>query len=110
MTFKEKQQVISNLINVPDKDKRKFWSKEINFLNILHEKYPNKKFWTNLSFYDKLDSLLLLRSGYYAEELDKKYKLFNYVIPEPKIIKLGKKTGETIIFNKKPKTIKDFLS
>lgn len=110
VTFKEKQEVISRLINVPNKDKRKFWSKEVKFLNILYEQYPDKKFWTSLSFSDILDSLLLLRSGYYAEELHKKYKLFHYKVPKPKKINLGKKTGETIIINKKPKTIKDFLS
>lgn len=110
MNHKEKQKVIENIVSVPDKGKRIFWAKEIKFLNILFEKYPDKKFWTNLSFYDKLDSMLLLRSGYYAEELKKKYKKFNYKIPQCDEIILGDKCGEDLNISRPIKTIKDFLS
>ena len=110
VTFKEKQEVISRLINVPDKDKRKFWSKEVKFLNILYEQYPDKKFWTSLSFSVILDSMLLLRSGYYAEILASKYRLFKFEFPKDKPIKLGKKCTDDVEVSSKPKTIKDFLS
>lgn len=110
MTHREKQKVIGNIVSVPDKSKRIFWAKEIKFFNILFEKYPDKKFWTNLSFYDKLDSMLLLRSGYYAGELNKKYKKFNYTIPEDKKIILSDKCGKDMNISKQIKTIKDFLS
>ena len=48
------------------------------------EKYPDENFWGKLSFPDKFDSLLLLRSGYHAETLRLKYKKFNYIIPAKK--------------------------
>jgi hypothetical protein len=110
VTHKEKQQVITNLVNIPDKGRRVFWGREIKNLNILLEIYPGKKFWTNLSFYDKLDSIILLRSGYYAKELEKKYKRFHYKIPSFDKPKLGEVSGDSININKKPKTLKDFLS
>ncbi len=110
MTHNEKRQIISRLINLPDKNKRAFWGKEIKVLNTLIEKYPSKKFWTSLSFYDKLDSMVLLKSGFFANELKAKYQLFNYKIPKPPKYELGEKCGEDIATNTRPKTIKDFLS
>ena len=35
----EKKEVIHNLLNVPEKNKRGFWAREINFLNGLYEFY-----------------------------------------------------------------------
>ena len=95
---------------MPDKGKRLFWAREIKNLNILLEQYPNKKFWTNLSFYDKLESVIVMRSGYYSKELEKKYKRFHYKIPSFNKPKLGDISGDDIVINKKPKTLKDFLS
>lgn len=110
MTHKEKKLVIENLISIPSQGKRLFWAKEIKFLNILLEKYPNKKFWTNLSFYDKLDSMLLLRSGYYSNELELKYKRFNYKIPPKEEVILGDIVAQKIEYKKPINTIKKFLS
>jgi hypothetical protein len=110
MKHKAKKVIIENLINVPDKGKRIFWAKEIKFLNILIEKYDDEDFWLKLSFPDKFDSLLLLRSGYYAETLRLKYKKFNYIIPDKEEIPLHKeKFGETLNFTKTTKTLRKFL-
>lgn len=98
------------MVLVPDKDKRNFWSKEIKFLNILYEIYPSTKFWMSLSFPTTLDSMLLLRSGYYAQQLKSKYNLFQYKPKKDTRIKLSKKPAEDVIFNKKNKTVKNFLS
>ena len=40
-------------------------------LNILIEKYPEDFFWKGLTFDKKFDSIIVLRSGYYSEELEK---------------------------------------
>lgn len=110
MTHKEKKQVIERLVSVPDTQKRIFWGREIKTFNILYGIYPDKKFWTNVSFFDKVDSLILFRSGYYAKELEKKYRLFNYKIPPKQEITLGPKSGKDLKLPNKPKTLKDFLS
>lgn len=110
MTHTEKKKVIEKLLNVPDKQKRLFWGREIKTLNILLEFYPESKFWKGLTFPQKLDSMILFRSGFYQNELKRRYNLFKYNIPTKKEIKLGKKEGEDYINKNKIKTIKDFLS
>ena len=50
-----------------------------------------------------------LRGDWGKNFVKKKYLDFNYVIPVKQKIKLGDKTGEDKIINKKPKTIRDFL-
>ena len=54
--------------------------------------------------------MLLLRSGYYADILASKYRLFKFEFPKDKPIKLGKKCTDDVEVSSKPKTIKDFLS
>lgn len=110
MTHTEKKKLIEKLIIVPEKQKKIFWGREIKSLNILLGLYPIDLFWKGLSFPKKLDSLILFRSGYYADELKKKYNRFNYKIPPPNNIELGEKTGEDYKKQIKPKNIKDFLS
>lgn len=110
MTHTEKKKVIESLVNVPKTQKRHFWSREIGSLNILIESYPEDIFWKGLTFPKLFDSIIVLRSGYYAKELQKKYNLFKYDIPEKQSIKLGEKSGEDYVYKKKPKTILDFLS
>ena len=110
MKHSAKKAIIEKLVSVPDKQKRIFWAKEIKFFNILLAKYPNEIFWNKLKFPDKFDSLLLLRSGYYAEDLRLKYKRFNYIIPQKKETPLhDKKFGEDLELPSKPKTLKEFL-
>lgn len=110
MTQTEKKKIIEKLTDPPKTQKRLFWAREIKSLNILLEAYPIDSFWKGLSFPKKLDSLILLRSGYYAGQLKKKYNRFNYKIPPNKQIDIKEKTGEDYIKQNKPKNIKEFLS
>lgn len=108
MKHSDKKEIINRLLNVPEKQKRLFWSREIKTLNILLETYPIENFWIKVSFSNKLDSLILFRSGYYKSELDKKYKRYQYKIPQTPDITLGNKSGEDYIPNKKPQTLREF--
>jgi len=67
VTQTEKKKVIEKLIEQPKTQKRLFWGREIKSLNILIESYPIDGFWKGLSFPKKLDSIIVLRSGYYAD-------------------------------------------
>lgn len=109
MTHTQKKKVIERLVVVPSTQKRNFWAREIKSLNILMHLYPGDFFWNNLSFPDKIDSIIVLRSGYYNTELIKKYRRFNYKIPPSKKIELGEKCGKDYNKETKPKTIRDFL-
>lgn len=110
MKHTAKKKIIESLIDVPNQGKRVFWAKEIKFLNILMEKYPDENFWGKLSFPDKFDSLLLLRSGYHAETLRLKYKKFNYIIPAKRDIPLhDEKFGKDLKFPQTTKTLRKFL-
>lgn len=110
MTHTEKKKIIESLIEVPKKDKRHFWAREIKSLNILIESYPEDIFWKGLTFPQKLDSIIVLRSGFYQKELQKKYNIFKYKVPTEIKLTLGKKTGKDYTAKEKPKTITDFLS
>ena len=110
MTHTEKKKIIEKLVVVPKVQKRNFWSREIKSLNILIESFPEDIFWKGLTFPKLFDSIIVLRSGYYAKELQKKYNLYKYNIPQKQSIQLGEKSGEDYINKKKPKTILDFLS
>lgn len=74
------------------------------------ESYPSDFFWNNLSFPDEIDSIIVLRSGYYNKELIKKYRRFNYEVPSLEEIELGEKCGEDYNKETKPRTIREFLS
>lgn len=110
VTHTEKKNILEKLVVIPDKGKRNFWGREMQSLNILIEKYPEDFFWKGLTFDKKFDSIIVLRSGYYSEELEKKYKRFKYVIPKSNNIKIGEKQGEDYVQNNKRKTLRDFLS
>jgi len=110
VTQTEKKKVIESLIKVPEKNKRLFWGREIKTLNILLEKYPSDFFWFNLRFPEPLDTMIVFRSGYYADELSKRFKRFNYKIPKKETIQLGEISGENISIKKINKNLKSFLS
>lgn len=110
MTHSDKKKIINNLIEVPETNKRMFWAKEIKFLNILIESYPSEKFWKGVCFSKKFETLNLLRSGYFSEELKKKFKRFNYKIPKKPVLDLQEKCGEDYNKPKKIITKRDFLS
>lgn len=105
----ERKKIIERLLIVPKFNKRAFWAKETKFLMELIEKFPDLNFWNKIKLPKKYDSLLALRGDWGKTFLKKKYLDFNYIIPEKQKIKLGDKTGEDKIINKKPKTIRDFL-
>jgi len=110
VTHTEKKKLIEKLVIVPEKQKRIFWGREIKSLNFLLEQYPEDFFWKGLTFDKKFDSIIILRSGYYANELNKKYKRFKYIIPEKPKIELKEKSGKDYKKNIKHKTLRDFLS
>jgi hypothetical protein len=110
VTHTEKKKVIERLVVVPKEQKRHFWSREIKSLNILLDSYPSDFFWQNLSFSDKVNSIIVFRSGYYKEEIIKKYRRFNYKIPPPNNISLGEKSGKDYDDKNKPKNLRDFLA
>ena len=110
MTPKEKKIVIQNLTEVPKTQKKIFWGREMKSLNELQNLYPEDAFWFGLSFSYKLDTMIILRSGYYAKELRKKYNRFKYKIPPSPSLPLGEKSGPDHIPNNIPRTLKDFLS
>lgn len=110
MTHSEKKKIIEKLVVVPDKQKRNFWGREIKSLNILLEKYPEESFWKGLTFSEKFDSIIILRSGYFAKELHKKYKRYKYNIPQQKKIELGDVSGDDYKKTVKPKNLREFLS
>jgi hypothetical protein len=110
VTHSEKKNVIEKIVVVPDKQKRNFWGREIKSLNTLIEKYPEENFWKGLTFTEKFDSIIILRSGYFSEQLLKKYRRYKYTIPKQEIIKLGEKIGDDYKKEIKPKNIREFLS
>jgi len=103
-----KRDLIKKLVVEPDKQKRMFWAREMKLLNDLLEMFPNQDFWKRMTI-DKVPSLAMLRSDYGLEKIRKKYREFNYKIPEKIEIPLGEKTGEDKILSKKPKTIRQFI-
>lgn len=106
----EKKEIISRLVNIPEKNKRFFWAREIKFLNDLYEGFPNVDFWILLNFNKKYDSLVFLKGQYGAIELKKRYLEFSYKPSVSEKIILGEKSGKNYNKPKKIKTIKDFLT
>lgn len=110
MKHNEKKKVIENLVIVPSKNKRFFWAKEIKCFNEVYKLYPHDSFWGKIKFPDKFESINLLRSGYYSEELKSKYLRFFYKIPKPSTIKLSKSLdNKQVDITLGPKTLRDFL-
>jgi len=78
-------------------------------LGALMKKMPNEDFWSTVNFPEKLKTLFFLKTKYGKKLLDKKYKAFNRRIPPPKTYNLTEKTGEDKTFEKRFKTVRDFL-
>lgn len=112
MTQTEKKKIVERLVLVPAYNKRLFWGREIKSLNELAKLYPEDEFWKGLSFptSKKFDSLIILRSGYYSEELKKKYKRYKYTIPSPEPITLGDVSGEDYTATHKPSTLRELFN
>ena len=110
MTQTEKKKVIEKLVDVPKAQKRHFWGREIKSLNELQKLYPEDEFWRGISFTQKFDTLIILRSGYYSGELRKKYNRFKYAIPPSGGIPLGEKSGQDYAPSTQNQTLRQFLS
>ena len=105
-----KRAILKRIIKIPPNQRAPFWKREFKLFNDLLEVYPNMDFWSKVNFNQEWDSLRILKSDYGKKILAKKYNEFHYILPEIKQHELGKKTGKDAIINKKPKTIRDFLS
>lgn len=105
-----KKQILLNLITPPKSIKGGFWSREYKILKNLMKEYPDENFWQKVRFKMDWDSICILQTEYGKSLLDKKYKEFNYKIPEYQKIQLTDKIGCDKIINKKPKTIRKFLN
>jgi hypothetical protein len=110
VTQTDKKKIIERLIKIPKTQKRLFWGREIKSLNVLLGQYPSDEFWKKISFSSRLDSMIVFRSGYYAEQLKNKFNRFNYKVNPQEKITIGKKVGEDYKPKPTPKTLKDFLS
>lgn len=78
-------------------------------LGALIKKMPNEDFWSTVTFPEKLKTLFFLKTKYGKKLLEKKYKAFSRRIPPPKRYYLQDKTGKDRVFEKQPKTVRDFL-
>jgi len=105
-----KKQIVLRLITPPKSIKGAFWTREYGILKRLMQKYPNEEFWQKIHFENDWDSLVILQSDYGKSLLDKKYKEFNYKIPEYDKIELTNKSGCDKVITRKPKTIRGFLN
>lgn len=110
ITHTEKIDIISRLIDVPKTNLKNFWGKEIKIFNRLYRQYPNFYLWDSITFSKKFDSLLALESDYPQSIIKKKFLEFNFEIKNKEKIILSNKYGEDFQYNKKPKTIKEFLN
>jgi len=104
-----KRSVLYRLVEVPEKQKRFFFAREMKMLNSLCERY-SLEFMEVIDFGKKFDSLAYLTSPKLRDKLDEKFRAFNYKFDKSKYpdYNIGEKCGEDIKTTKK-KTIKNFL-
>ena len=103
--------MLARLVEIPEKNKRFFYAREMKMLNDLCDRY-SEGFMMIVSFDKKFDSLAYLVSPKLKDLLDQKFRAFNYVVDKSKYpeYNLGEKTGKDIITKKNKKTTKDFLN
>lgn len=107
-----KRQLLKKIISFPRGASKDFFSKEMKLLNRLLEKY-SEDFLSKLTFDKKFDSLAILFSEYFSNQLDIKFKNFNYKVDESRYLKINlseDKSGDAPETTKKTKTIKQFLN
>lgn len=106
-----KTKILQRLTEVPDKQKRIFYAREMKFLNALCERY-SLEFMNIVDFGRKFDSLAYLVSPKLKTTLDVKFRAFNYKFDKDQYpsYNLGEKSGEDRKATTKPKTIRDFLN
>lgn len=111
MTLKNRKEILARLIEIPDKGKRAFWSREMMFLKKLEGRY-SLEFLKVLTFPKKYDSLAYLVSNALKETMDRKWKNFNYKVDFSKYdtYTIGQKIGKDYTPNEdKPKNTKDLF-
>ena len=105
-----KRNILKRILKIPPNQRAPFWKREFKLFNDLIELYPNMEFWDKVNFHQEWDSLRILKSDYGKKILEKKYNEFHYILPSYQQQKLGDKIGDDAVINKKPKTIREFLS
>jgi hypothetical protein len=105
-----KREILLRLLDIPDKGRRPFFSREMKLLNDLCDRY-SQEFMSIVSFRDKFDSLIYLTSPKLKKTLDKKFRAFNFRVDFSKYPKydIGDKVGKDVKIKNNKKTIKDFL-
>ena len=106
-----KREIIFRLIEVPEKGRRPFFSREMKVLNDLCDRY-SQEFMSIVTFYKKIDSLAYLVSDKLKATLDKKFRAFNFKVDFSKypVYNIGDKVGKDRQIKNKLKTVKDFLN
>jgi len=106
-----KREIVSRLVEVPDKARRVFWAKEMSLLKRLEVKYP-LEFLRALTFQKKFDSLAVFLGGGLVKELESRFYQFNYkpTMRDDKVDINAEKYGEDVNIPSKSKTVKDFLN
>jgi hypothetical protein len=106
-----KRSMLSRLVEIPDKNKRFFYAREMKMLNDLCARY-SESFMMIVSFDKKFDSLAYLVSPKLRGVLDQKFRAFNYVVDKDKYpeYNFGQKAGKDITITRTKKTTKDFLN
>lgn len=106
-----KFKILARLVNIPDKNKRLFYSREFKMMKTLTERY-SLEFLSVVDFGKKFDSIAYLVSPKLTDTLDKKWRAFNYKFDKNKYKEytIGEKCGEDKPIKKQIKTTKDFLN
>jgi len=118
-----RREIVRKHLQLPKKNLRPFWKKETFLLKKLISLYPDEKFWLKVNFkpvtiklkFGSKDQGLYSFAQFFAwpfkEELEKKYKQAKYKVGKDLKIKLSQeKSGEDVIIQRKPRSIKDFLN
>jgi hypothetical protein len=106
MTLKNRKEILARLIEIPEKGKRPFWSREMMFLKKLEKRY-SLEFLKIVTFPKKYDSLAYLISNALKPTMDRKWKNFNFKVDFSKYesYDIGEKFGKD--FKLKKDTIKN---
>ena len=81
-------------MDVPTKQKRPFWAREMTLLKRLLQQQPDLKFWSKVSFGEKFPSLAYLLTDIGKGQIRRKYNEFTFEIPPVKTYNLGDKVGD----------------
>ncbi len=106
-----KREILFKLLEVPEKGRRPFFSREMKLLNDLCDRY-SQEFMCEVSFPKKFDSLAYLTSPKLTETLDEKFRAFNFKVDFSKYPKysIGDKVGKDANIKYNKKTVRDFLN